>query len=810
MHKAVFYARVGFIVALLSLQSGLSLAYPPHAPNWTPVERKFLANSGRHSIYPREYFVVVETRDQYELGKLTALRFIEWVRDHPRGVISLTSGNTPEHFVKFLDYYRKNWQKPQVQEELRSVGINSKKFPDTSNLRFVQIEELYPMSPKHNQKVSNYVTRHYLKILNIKKENIMLMDLTSKGILAEKGMKVVFMNGRIDLSIMDHKPNSQLESWQQQAIRELRAFCIDYEKKIREWGGIDFFLGALSYGGHLGYNQPNTRLDSKTHLVNLDYNSAAHAAKDLGGIEHARGKVAITIGLSTITIKPNAVMIILASGEAKASVVRDAIENPANILYPATVLQKYPNSRFYITSGAAKLLSDRRTEDIKIESKHGWTQKLIEDVVIEIAQKKNKRITSLKSEDFECCERGRLLLQNPPKPLNNMLADVRNTMVRHLESGLRLNSMKSSKILHTGPHHGDIMLGYYPLIENLVYKHQNHFAYFTSGFNSVSDLYIMSAVNRASDWWINKEKDSIFNKPYDKVVNNFRKYFVSQDVEQMNMLDTTILLKHLVNIYNIKDADQLKNTIRWLKDDYFPNKQAGEMDDVENIRLLKGMVRESEADRLWSLKNVQLQHISHLRSKFYSGKEFRKTPRFEADVIPFVKLYDTYKPNIITVADDPQSAPPTTHYSTLQILAQALRYKNVTEKDDLQIWGYRNVWFKYRVQDANVFIPVSEQMLEAQKRAFLACFSTQKMASFPSPFFEGDFSLLTTLIQQDQLQELKVLLGEDYFETTPFQELKNAKGLIFMNRMNVDELYQRAEDLQKSIDLEQSFESKTA
>ena len=162
------------------------------------------------------------------------------------------------------------------------------------------------------------------------------------------------------------------------------------------------------------------------------------------------------------------------------------------------------------------------------------------------------------------------------------------------------------------------------------------------------------------------------------------------------------------------------------------------------------------------------------------------------------------------MADDPQSAPPTTHYSTLQILAQALRYKNVTEKDDLQIWGYRNVWFKYRVQDANVFIPVSEQMLEAQKRAFLACFSTQKMASFPSPFFEGDFSLLTTLIQQDQLQELKVLLGEDYFETTPFQELKNAKGLIFMNRMNVDELYQRAEDLQKSIDLEQSFESKTA
>jgi len=809
MHKAVFYARLGLIIAVLSLCSGMSWAYPQHTPNWTPVEKAFIDDSGRQAVYPHEYIAVIEARDHYELGKMTALRFIEWVKDHPRGVISLTSGTTPEYFVKFLDYYKKNWHKPKVQAELRRFGINLKNFPDTSNLRFVQLEEFYPLSPKHNQKVSNFVTRHYLKFLNLKTENVLLMDLANKGILAEKGMKVVFMNGRIDLSIMDHKPNTQLESWQQQAIRELRTFCIDYENKIREWGGIDFFLGGISYGGHLGFNRPGTSLDSKTHLVNLDYNTAAHAAKDLGGIEHARGKIAITIGLGTITINPKAVLIMIASGEAKAAVVRDALETPANIKHPSSLLQKFPNSRFYITSGAGKLLDDRRTEDIKIESRHGWTQKIIEDVIIEVAQKRNKAITSLTREDLELYERGRLLLQNPPKPLNAMLNDVRGSLISHLESGLKLNSLKSSRILHTGPHHDDIMLGYYPLIENLVCKHKNHFVYFTSGFNSVSDLYIMSTINRASDWWINKEKDSIFNRPYDKVVNKFRKYFVRQDIDQMNMLDTTILLKKLVTIYNIKDVEQLKNTIRWLKDDYFPNKQAGDMDDVENIKLLKGMMRESEADRLWSLKNVQLQNITHLRLKFYSGKELRKTPRIETDVLPFAKVYENYKPSIITVADDPQSAPPTTHYSTLQILAQALRYKNVTKKEDLQIWGYRNVWFRYRVQDANVFVPVTEQMIEAQKRAFLACFSTQKMASFPSPFFEGDFSALTTLIQREQLAELKVLLGADYFEKNPIPELKNAYGLIFLNKMNIDELYQRAEDLHKAIELEQIFETKT-
>ena len=32
------------------------------------------------------------------LGKLAALRFIEWVADNPEGVISLPTGKTPEYF----------------------------------------------------------------------------------------------------------------------------------------------------------------------------------------------------------------------------------------------------------------------------------------------------------------------------------------------------------------------------------------------------------------------------------------------------------------------------------------------------------------------------------------------------------------------------------------------------------------------------------------------------------------------------------------------------------------------------------------
>lgn len=45
------------------------------------------------------------------LGQLTALRFIEWVSLNPGGVVALPTGKTPEFFIKWLEYYRDNWER---------------------------------------------------------------------------------------------------------------------------------------------------------------------------------------------------------------------------------------------------------------------------------------------------------------------------------------------------------------------------------------------------------------------------------------------------------------------------------------------------------------------------------------------------------------------------------------------------------------------------------------------------------------------------------------------------------------------------
>jgi glucosamine-6-phosphate deaminase len=64
----------------------------------------------------------------------------------------------------------------------------------------------------------------------------------------------------------------------------------------------------------------------------------------------------LTIGLETITHNPGTTAIIIASGEAKAKVVKNSLENEPLNLHPASALQKLKNSRFYLTKGAASLL----------------------------------------------------------------------------------------------------------------------------------------------------------------------------------------------------------------------------------------------------------------------------------------------------------------------------------------------------------------------------------------------------------------------------------------------------------------------
>ena len=72
------------------------------------VEQYYLELSKKDLIYkPTEKMPVIQVTNFPELGKMTALRFIEWMQQNPGGVVSLPTGKTPEHFIKWVAYFLK-------------------------------------------------------------------------------------------------------------------------------------------------------------------------------------------------------------------------------------------------------------------------------------------------------------------------------------------------------------------------------------------------------------------------------------------------------------------------------------------------------------------------------------------------------------------------------------------------------------------------------------------------------------------------------------------------------------------------------
>jgi len=74
--------------------------------------------------YPFEKSGVIEVPNFSLLGKIVALRFIEWLQLNPEGVISLPTGKTPEYFIEWTSYFLKNWDKKEVKRELREWGLS--------------------------------------------------------------------------------------------------------------------------------------------------------------------------------------------------------------------------------------------------------------------------------------------------------------------------------------------------------------------------------------------------------------------------------------------------------------------------------------------------------------------------------------------------------------------------------------------------------------------------------------------------------------------------------------------------------------
>ena len=771
--------------------------------NLTGVEQKFLDFSPqKEEMSTKMPYLIVENFPK--LGFLSALRFLEWVDKNPQGVISLPTGKTPEYFIKWTKYIIDNFDEPKIQQLLEDNGLSLSKKPYLGDLKFVQIDEFYPIDSKQKNSFFHYVKKYYIDGFGLNIDNALLIDVNKIPLSSDgqpKEIDEVFPDLKVDLSLRFRTPMSKQEKMQQEAIYEIDKWCSGYEQKIRDLGGIGFFLGGIGPDGHIAFNTRGSDHFSVTRLTETNFETQAVAAGDLGGIEISKNRLVITIGLGTITYNKDATAIIFAAGEAKAAIVKGSLESEPTNIFPATVLHQLKMSRFYLTAGAASLLED---EINRYYTSGDWNHEKTERAIIQLCEKLDKFGHRLTLDDLKNDSYCKMI----PDVSLESVKSVQESILAKIHKGMQSES--NQVYYHTGPHHDDVMLGILPHVHRLLRDESNHaeFSVLTSGFTAVTNTFVKKGLEFTK---VLLEKGEIqmvkfpdfftsgYKYKWDKDVYHFLQAVASDDDYEQNRGLAHRIVRAILAIYGNKTEEelffQINEVLAILRKSYDGEK------NPPSIQKLKGMIREFEEELVWAHFGIRVKDVHHLRLGFYTGDIFTEQPERSRDVLPILEQLRKIKPTVLSLALDPEGSGPDTHYKVLQAIAAAVRmWSKEEDLSGLRIWGYRNVWYRFSPSEANVMVPVSLNAMATLDASFENCYLTQVEASFPSYMYDGKFSKLAQKIWVEQMETLYLLLGKDFFYQNESPRLRASHGMLYFREMNVEEFLSEARRLEKSME----------
>jgi glucosamine-6-phosphate deaminase len=130
--------------------------------------------------------------------------------------------------------------------------------------------------------------------------------------------------------------------------------CARYERAIAAAGGIDVQILGIGTNGHIGFNEPAPALQARTHRVTLEPETRRANAELFGGDPSAVPAEALSMGIATILQARRIVLI--ATGDAKATIVERLLRGPVTTELPASFLQLHPDVEIVIDEAAAAAL----------------------------------------------------------------------------------------------------------------------------------------------------------------------------------------------------------------------------------------------------------------------------------------------------------------------------------------------------------------------------------------------------------------------------------------------------------------------
>lgn len=470
---------------------------------------------------------------------------------------------------------------------------------------------------------------------------------------------------------------------------EVPTYCGEYEEMIRKAGGLDMQLLGIGRTGHIGFNEPGSVKNTRTRLVTLDRLTRKDAAADFFGEENVP-RQAITMGIGTILDAES--IILMAWGEHKAGIVARTLEGEISEQVPATYLQEHGNTRVVLDKAAASQLTREKTPWLVGPCE--WTEKLVKKAVVWLSGKCEKPVLKLTDEDYN--ENGLSDLLTYDGPAYNINLAVFN-QIQHTITGWPGGKPNADdtkrperaepfpkKVLVLSPHPDDDVFSMGGTLMRLVdHGHRVDVAYQTSGSNGVYD----NEAIRFTDFVIDYHKSfGMETGEVQKVFHDIREYLA-----QKSQVDA----------------------------------------DSEELRKIKGLIREGEAKAVCRYIGIPEEHRHFLNMPFYETGGSRKKPLSKEDIDILVSLIRKIKPHQIYAAGD-LSDPHGTHRICLEALKQAL--EQVKDEDwfkDCYIWLYRGAWQEWEVHEIEMAVPLSPGELNRKRNAIFKHESQKDRPLYP-------------------------------------------------------------------------------
>lgn len=236
---------------------------------------------------------VIVTEDYAQLSEQAAKVVAAKLKKSPKARLGLATGSSPIGLYKEL------------------IRMNQKGEISFEEVSTYNLDEYYPIDKKSDQSYDYFMKHNLFNHIDINIENT-------------------------------HIPNGMAKDSKKESE--------DYERCVREAGGVDIQVLGIGSNGHIGFNEPCDVFEPATHRVQLKETTIKDNARFFASIEDVPTQ-AITMGIGTIMSAKS--ILLVATGIGKAPIVKEMLLGKVTPKVQASILQFHPEVTIVLDEAAA-------------------------------------------------------------------------------------------------------------------------------------------------------------------------------------------------------------------------------------------------------------------------------------------------------------------------------------------------------------------------------------------------------------------------------------------------------------------------